>query len=87
MTCHKCGRKGHIQKECRSKVNGSGGIPPKNSTHELPEWVTKKTVVLDTKYLTMDTMNRNKYKFMWCTSCNNGHSAWVFQWKYGHKDF
>ena len=31
MTCHKCDKKGYIKKDCRSKVNGSGGNPPKNS--------------------------------------------------------
>ena len=36
MTCNKCGKNGHIQKDCRSKGNGSGGNPPKNSTNELP---------------------------------------------------
>ena len=51
ITCHKWGKKGHIQKNCRSKENGSSGKSPKKSTNELPEWVTKKPVVLDTKYL------------------------------------
>ena len=32
MTCHKSGKKGHIQKEYRSKETGSSGNPPKNST-------------------------------------------------------
>ena len=34
---HKCGKKGHIQKEWKSKGNGSGGNTPKKSTNELPE--------------------------------------------------
>ena len=33
--CHKCGKKGHIQKDCRSKGNGSNGNTPKNSINEL----------------------------------------------------
>ena len=33
---HKCGKKGHIQKDCKSKVNGSSGNTPKNSINELP---------------------------------------------------
>ena len=35
-TCHKCGKKGHIQKDCRSKGNGSSGNLSKKSTNELP---------------------------------------------------
>ena len=34
--CHKCGKKGHIQKDCRSKENGSSGNTPKKSINELP---------------------------------------------------
>ena len=36
---HKCGKKGHIQKDCKSKGNGSAGKTPKKSMNELPEWV------------------------------------------------
>ena len=35
-TCHKCGKKGHIQKDCRLKANGFSGKTPKNSRNELP---------------------------------------------------
>ena len=35
-TYQKCGKKGHIQKYCRSKANGSSGNTPKKSTNELP---------------------------------------------------
>ena len=45
ITCHKCGKKGHIHKYCRSKGNRSSGKSSKKSTNELPEWVTKKHVV------------------------------------------
>ena len=45
ITCHKCGKKGHIQKNCRSKGNGSSGNLSTKSTNEIPEWITKKTVV------------------------------------------
>ena len=34
-TCHKCGNKGHLKKDCRSKGNGFGGKPPKKSANEL----------------------------------------------------
>ena len=45
ITCHKCGKKGHIHKDCRSKGNGSSGNPPKKSTNKLTEWVTQKPVL------------------------------------------
>ena len=51
MICHKCGKKGHFWKDCRSKGNGSNGNPPQKSTNELPLWVTKKHIVSDTKYM------------------------------------
>ena len=59
ITCHKCGKKGHIQKDCRSKGNGYSGNTPKKSINELPEWVTRKPVDSDTKDLTTAIMNRN----------------------------
>ena len=85
ITCHKCGKNGHIQKDCRSTVNGSSGNTPKKSTNELPEWVTKNTVVSYTKDMTTATMNRNNKKYKWCNSCNNGQGAWGFHWKDGHE--
>ena len=35
-TCHKCGQNVHLKKDCRSKGNGYGGNPPKNSANEFP---------------------------------------------------
>ena len=87
MTCHKCGEKGHIQKDCRSKLNGSGGNQPKNFTNEVPEWVTKKHIVSDTKYLTTATMTCNNKKYKWYTSCNNGQGAWGFFCKDDHQEW
>ena len=60
--CHKCGKKGHIQKDCRSKGNGSSGKSPKKSTNDLSEWVTYRPVVSYTKDLITATMNRNEKK-------------------------
>ena len=34
--CHKCGKKGHIKKDCKSKGNGFNGKTPKKSMNELP---------------------------------------------------
>ena len=68
ISFHKCGKQGHIQKDCRSKGNGSSDNLPKKSTNELPKWVTMKPVVSDTKDLTTSTMTLNKKKYKWCTS-------------------
>ena len=64
-TCHKCGKRGHIQIYCRSKENGSSGKTPKKSINELPEWVTRKPVVSDTKDLTTATMTHNDRKLVY----------------------
>ena len=82
--CQKCGKKGHIQKECRSKGNGSSGSTHNKSINEIPEWVTRKPVDSDTKDLTTATMTHNDKKYNWCTSCNNGKGARGFHWKDGH---
>ena len=36
-TCHKCNKKGHINKYCRSKGHGSSVNTPKKSINELPK--------------------------------------------------
>ena len=36
ITCHKCGKKGHTHKYCRSKGNGYSAKSPNNFTNELP---------------------------------------------------
>ena len=87
ITCHKCGKKGHIQKDCRSKANGYNGNTPKKYINDLPEWVTRKPVFSDTKDMTTATMTRKNKKYKWCISCNNGKGAWVFHWKDGHKEW
>ena len=68
MAYNKCGKKGHIKKDCRSKGTGSSGNPHKKSANELPEWVTKKPVSSDTKDLTKATMTCNNKHYKWCTS-------------------
>ena len=68
MTCRKCGKKGHINKDCRSKVNDSSGNPPKKYANDLPEWVNRKPVVSDTKDLATYIMTRNNNKYKCCTS-------------------
>ena len=86
-TCHKCGKKGHIQKDYRSKGNGSSGNTPKKSVNDLPEWVTRNPVDSYTKDLTTSTMTRNDKKYKWCISCNNVQGAWGFHWKDGHEEW
>ena len=61
-TYHKCAKKCHIKKDCRSTGNGSSGNTPKKSINELPEWVNRKPVDSDTKYLITATMNHNNKK-------------------------
>ena len=78
ITCHKCDKKGHIKKECRSTGHGSSGNTSKKSINELPEWVNRKPVDSDTKDMVTSTMTRNNNKYKWCISCNNGQGAWVF---------
>ena len=85
--CHKCGKKGNIQKDCRSKGNGSSGNTPKKSINEISSWVTIKPVDSDTKDLTTSTMTRNNNKYKWCIYCNNGKGAWVFHCKDGHEEW
>ena len=73
VTSHKCVKKGHIQKYYRSKRTRSSGNPPKQYEHELPEWVTKKPVVSNTRYLATSTTTRNKKKYKRFTSFNNSN--------------
>ena len=75
---NKCGKMGHIQKYWRSKVTVSSGNPSKKSQNELPEWVTKKTVVLYIKDLATPTMTQNNKKYNWCNACNNFNGVWGF---------
>ena len=84
-TCHKCGKKGHTKKDCRSTGHGSSGNKPKKSINQLPEWVTRKPVDSDTKDLITATMTHNNKKYKWCISCNNGQGTWGFHWKDGHR--
>ena len=79
--------KGHIQKECRSKGNGSSDSTPKKSIYELPKWVTRKPVGSDTEDLITATMTLNNNKYKWCMSCNNGQGAWGFHWKFEHREW
>ena len=82
MTCHKCDKKGHIKKDCRSKVNGSGGNPPKKSTNELPEWVTRKPIFSYTKDFSTGTSTTRSTSDATLEIMVRAH--WVFNWKNGH---
>ena len=75
MICNKCGNKGHMHKYFRSKENCSNGNPSKNSTNDIPEWVTKKYFVSDTKYLKTSTMTLNRNKYKCYTYLNNVNDA------------
>ena len=69
--------------------NGTGysGKPPNKSINELPEWVDKKFVVSDTKYLATFTMTCNNNKYKWCNSCNNGNGSLGFHFNDGHNEW
>ena len=67
-TCHTCGKKGHLKRNCKSNRNGSNGGLSKTSTIKLPKWVTKTPMLSDVENLTTSTMNRNKNHYKWCTS-------------------
>ena len=60
VTCHKCGKKGHLKRNRKSNRNGYDGEMSNKLTRKLPKWVTKKSVILDVENLTTATMNRNK---------------------------
>ena len=87
MSCHKYGKRGHIKKYYRSKVNGSSGNPPKKSTNELTEQITNKPVVSDTKDLSKSTMTHNNKQYNWCASCNNGKGTQIFNLRYVHEEW
>ena len=59
-TCHKFGRKVHIQRYWKSNINGSDGDSSKKPMRDLPEWFTKKPVVLGVEYLKTSTITLNK---------------------------
>ena len=60
VTCHNCGKKGHLKRSCKSNRNGSNGELSNTSTTKLPKWVTKKPMVSDVENMKTATMNRNK---------------------------
>ena len=80
-------KKGHFQKDFKSKVNGSGGNPYKKSTNKIPEWLINDPVVSDIKYLATSTMTHNNNKYKWSTYWNNDSVSWRFHWKDGNKEW
>ena len=65
ITCHKCGKKYHIQKDSRSTGNDFSGNTPKKYINELSECVTRKPVVSDTEDLKTATIIHNNKKYKW----------------------
>ena len=47
VTCHKCDKRVHIKRNCKSNRNGSDGGISKISTRKLSKWVTKKPMISD----------------------------------------
>ena len=54
--CHKCGKKGHLERNSKSSRNGSNGELSKISTRKLPKWVTKKPKISDVENMTTATV-------------------------------
>ena len=67
INCHKCGKKAISRKTAGQRKMALLGNHQRSPENELPEWVTKKPVVSDTKYLTSATMTRNDKKYKWYT--------------------
>ena len=63
VTCHNCGKKGHLKINCKSNGNVSNRELSKTSTRKLPKWVTKKPMISNVQNLTKATMNRNKHHY------------------------
>ena len=59
VICHNYGKKGHLRKDLRSKITYSSENPSMKYTNEISEWITKNSVVSDTKHLATTTMNHN----------------------------
>ena len=87
VTCHNCGKRGHLKRNCKTNRNDSNGDLSKTSTRKLPKWVTKKPMISDVQNLTTATMNRNKHHYKWCTYCNDGDVAWGYHWKVDHREW
>ena len=68
-------------------ANGSSGNTSEKSKNNLPEWVTRKHVVSDNKYLTTSTMTCNNKKYKWCIYFNDGQGAWGFHCKDVHEEW
>ena len=86
VTCHKCDKRGHMKKNCKSNRNGSDGRIYKISTIKFPKWVTKKPMISDVENLTTAKMNHNKKQYKGCNYCNNGNDAWGYHWKFDHRE-
>ena len=87
VTCHNCGKRGHLKRNYKTNRYGFNWDLSKTSTRKLPKWVTKKPMILDIKNLTTATMNRKKHHYKWCTCCNNGNGAWGYHWRIGHREW
>ena len=80
-------QEGTFKKYLRSKRNGYGGNPSKNSTNYIPEWVTNKPVVSYTKDIATATITHNNNKYRGCIYFNNGNVAWGFHHRDGHEEW
>ena len=63
VVCHKCGKKGPIQRDCKSKGDGSSGNQSEKYTNDLTDWVIKKSIISYNKYLETFTMTQNSKNY------------------------
>ena len=86
VTCHNCGKKSHLKRNCKTNKDDSNGELSKTSTRKVPKWITNKPMISYVQNLTTATMNRNEHHYKWCTSCNDDDGAWGYHWKVDHRE-
>ena len=68
VTCHNCGKKGHLKRNWKSNRNGSNERLSNTSIIKLPKWVTQKPMISYVQNLATATMNFKKHYYKRCTS-------------------
>ena len=74
---HKCEKKGHIQRCCKSNVNGPNGGTSKNPIR-YPRFRRGRSGNIHNE-------PKQQQVKKWCISCHSCHGTWVSHWKDIHK--